>query len=105
MAMKQARKPAATNAANGRSVIHNYQRQSQLEQRDVIAGVEKLGQPIEIEPPDWVRQQLRHRKSPQLTIAQESATRYRVRRLDGIALNEVQLGRSQSRVFRWFVVK
>src|SRR3984957_5602523 len=103
--MKQARKPSSPDAANGRSVIHNHQGQPQLQQRDVIAGIEKLGQPIEIEPPDWVRQELRHRKSPQLTIAQESAKRYRVRRFDGIALNEVQLGRSQSRVFRWFAVK
>ena len=32
MAMKHARKPAAADAANGRSVIHNHQRKSQLQQ-------------------------------------------------------------------------
>src|ERR1700722_1304919 len=103
--MKQARKPSSPDAANGRSVIHNHQGQPQLQQRDVIAGVEKLGQPIEVEPPDWVRQELRHRKSPQLAIAQEPAQRDGARRFDGIALNVVQLGWSQARVFRWLAVK
>src|SRR5580700_2378161 len=105
VAMKQARKPSSPDAANGRSVIHNHQGQPQLQQRDVIAGVEKLGQPIEVEPPDWVRQELRYRKSPQLAIAQEPSNRYGARRFDGIALNVVQLGWSQAGVFRRLAVK
>src|SRR4051812_21794645 len=52
---------------------------------------EKAGKPVEIKPPNWIREKLGQRKAPGLAMRQQTAPREPGRRLLRIAPDIIQL--------------
>ena len=60
--------PAPTDAADVGQEINYYDRRANLEKRQAVLSLQKIGNPKQIEPPDWVGNELAENECPGLTM-------------------------------------